>query len=247
MSDRMSVPPSPHGDEQSRRRRVPAARNVARMRDVRAPRPATFSRAAWLVDVLVERVVNGTYAQGQRIREAELQEEFGFSNGPIREALQQLVARGLATRAPWQGVRVVEHTREDVVALFELRGALLERAAELAASRVDDDDRRSAEVLRATLRRKFAASRAGHQPPVTGDTTEWVLAVARNRYISEIWHQTMLKSRIFVYDAMKRTAGARTEPLIGRLVDAILAGDSDSARLAARAFTRQVLVDIGLG
>ena len=105
-----------------------------------ATRPASavgddnrFSRASWLADILRERVIDGTYAPGDRIREAMLQQEFGFSNGPIREALQRLVADGLAQRAPWQGVRVIALGAQEIVDLFELRSALLEYAAERAA------------------------------------------------------------------------------------------------------------------
>jgi DNA-binding GntR family transcriptional regulator len=208
--------------------------------------PRRFSRASWLAGVLVDRIIDGSYAPGERIREAALQQEFGFSNGPIREALQTLVADGLARRAPWQGVRVIELDEEHIVDLFELRAALLEHAAELAAQKVQPADVESAGVLHTTIARKFAAARADSQPRVTGETTDWVLSVARNACIAEVWRTTLLKSRIFVYRSMRRTAGAGIEPIIHELIDAIARRKPAAARRAARALTRQMLADLGL-
>lgn len=211
-----------------------------------APEAARFSRVQWIVDVLTERIIDGTYGPGERIREAVLQQEFGFSNGPIREALQRLVADGLAVRSPWQGVRVVELSEDDVVALFELRGALLERAAVLAARNSRAETAKSAARLRQTLAGKFSAARAGRVPVVTGDTTDWVMEVAGNSFISDAWQKTMLKSRIYVYRSMQKTAGAGTEPIIDSLIEAIVQRKPLAARRAAAALTHQMLADLGL-
>jgi len=208
--------------------------------------PDRFSRVQWIVGVLTERVIDGTYAPGERIREAVLQDEFGFSNGPVREALQRLVADGLAVRSPWQGVRVIELTEHDVIALFELRGALLERAAMLAARNNLPETAASGERLRKTLAAKFSAARAGRVPMVTGDATDWVMAVAGNHYITEVWQKTMRKSRIYVYRSMKKTAGAGAEPILNTLIDAIVQRKPLAARRAAAAHTHQLLVDLGL-
>ena len=205
-----------------------------------------FSRAGWIVEILRERVIDGTYAPGERIRESQLREEFGFSNGPIREALQRLVADSLAQRAPWQGVRVIELSESEIVALFELRSALLEYAAERAAERAGPKDVKSAAQLRALLARKHAAARAGHPEPVTGATTDWVIGVAGNAQIASVWQATMLRSRIYVYRSMQRTAGAVTAPIIEQLIRAILRHDGTAARQAARDLTRQMLVGAGI-
>jgi DNA-binding GntR family transcriptional regulator len=206
-----------------------------------------FSRVKWLADILRERIIGGVYPAGTRIREITLQKEFAFSNGPIREALQQLVADGLAVRAPWQGVRVIELGSKEIAQLFELRSALLEYAAEQAARIADERAAKSAAVLRSTLASKFAAARAGNPPPVTGATTDWVMEVAGNPEITAVWQKTMLKSRIYVYSSMKRTAGTSTEPIIEALISAILDHKAAAARRAARDLTLQMLLDIGIG
>ena len=55
------------------------------------PSTALQSIGAHLASVLRERIVTGVYAPGEWIRESLLAQEFGYSNGPIREALQLLV------------------------------------------------------------------------------------------------------------------------------------------------------------
>jgi DNA-binding GntR family transcriptional regulator len=234
-------------------RRKTAARSRTARRDGNrefAPKPgsadARFSRAAWLAKVLTDRIVDATYAPGERILEAALQQEFGFSNGPVREALQRVVADGLADRSPWRGVRVIALGEKEIASLFELRAALLEYAAELAARRADAAAVRSAEALRKSLAKKFVAARSGRPLPVTGDTTDWVMSVAKNSQILEVWRTTMLRSRIYVYRSMKQTAGAHTEPIIAELVEAILRKKQQAARRAARALTEQMLSDLGI-
>src|SRR5215472_14784231 len=94
-------------------------------------------RAAWLAQVLRERLWRGGYRPHQWIRESSLRGEFGLSNGPVREALQLLVAEGLLERVPYCGIRVIALDERELVELFQLRLALLEIAAELAALRRD--------------------------------------------------------------------------------------------------------------
>src|SRR5947207_10848898 len=65
-----------------------------------------FSRAQWLAEVLRQRIISGAYQPCEHLREAQLRQEFGFSNGPIREALQKMLLSWLAECAPWQDFRV---------------------------------------------------------------------------------------------------------------------------------------------
>ncbi len=212
----------------------------------RSPEVERITSAARITDALVERIIDGTYGPGDRIREAALLKEFEVSNGPVREALQSLVGMGLAQRAPWQGVRVVEFGEEEIVHLFELRTALLCSIAELAAVRITEEEVRRAADLRQRRESKFAQSRKGRPPPVTGDLTEWLLTVAGNNYIADVWHSTMLKTRIVIYRSMARTAGSKVPALTGELIDAVLRRDPDGAREAARDWTRELLADIGI-
>ena len=113
----------------------------ARRPDRGDPAEHRFSRALWLAQILRQRIISGFYPPGERIREADLRAEFGFSNGPIRQALQTVVADGLAERAPWQSFRIKLLSRKQIVELFQVRSALLEYAAELAARNASPERR----------------------------------------------------------------------------------------------------------
>lgn len=212
-----------------------------------ASQKPNFSRGAWLADILRERIVSGVYPAGERIREAELQKEFGFSNGPIREALQQVVADGLAERAPWQGVRVVELGPLEIVELFQVRVALLEYAAELAARRMSPETAQHAKELKKSFDLAFNEAKAGsHDPLFGGQLSRWLLTAAGNVRLHQVWDRTMLQTLIYVNASMRRSGGSKTKRLIYRLIDSIVAGDAPAARQAARDLTRQTLLDLNI-
>ena len=86
-------------------------------------------------DILKRRVIGGTYAPGEQLREEHIARELEISRTPVRAALKRLVDDGLATADPNRGVRVAEWTEFDIQETFDLRGLLEGYAAEMAARR----------------------------------------------------------------------------------------------------------------
>lgn len=205
----------------------------------------SFSRSEWLASILRERIVKGVYKPGERIRESDLQGEFALSNGPVREALQRLVGDGVLDRSPWRGVRVVELSRPEIVELFELRLALLEYAAELAARRAPPEVLDDADRVRANLRKALTNVKKGDLALMSAELIEWILRGAGNKRMFQVWENTLLVSRLYAYESMRRTA-ARTEPLQYQIIDAIVAGDAEAARKAVRELTRQTVRDLNI-
>jgi DNA-binding GntR family transcriptional regulator len=79
---------------------------------------------SFLYRALLEKIINGEFAPGQRLIEEELARAYGVSRTPIREVLLSLVKDGCVERARNCGARVVAFTAEDVEELFDLRSAL---------------------------------------------------------------------------------------------------------------------------
>ncbi len=77
-----------------------------------------------LYRALLEKIISGEFAPGQRLVEEELARAYGVSRTPIREVLLSLVKDGCVERARNCGARVVAFTAEDVEELFDLRTAL---------------------------------------------------------------------------------------------------------------------------
>ena len=204
-----------------------------------------FSRTDWLTSVLRDRIVKGKYRPGERIREAELQLEFGLSNGPVREALQRLVGDGILERSPWRGARVAELGPSEIIELFQLRLALLEYAAELAARRADPAVLAQSETVRTNLRKALSKVKRGNLELMSAELIEWILRGAGNNYMFQVWEKTLLPSRMYALESMRRTA-AQTGPLQFKIIDSIIEGDVAAARKAVRDLTRQTLIDLSI-
>src|SRR5690625_625345 len=86
---------------------------------------------------LREDIISGRLAPGAALGEVEQAARLGVSRTPLREALRQLGAEGLAVVGKGRTYTVAAIARDDVRHLFELREALECQAARLAAMRGD--------------------------------------------------------------------------------------------------------------
>src|SRR5882757_1034859 len=91
-----------------------------------------------LAKLLRLEIVNGALRPGVRIVEGTWARKFGVAQGSIREAINILAQEGFVTKASGRSARVVSLKEEDVLQLYELRGALEGLAARLAAERQPD-------------------------------------------------------------------------------------------------------------
>jgi DNA-binding GntR family transcriptional regulator len=84
-------------------------------------------------DVLVARILDGTYAAGTQLKELTLAREFNVSQTPIREALRELEGSGLVTNERFRGTRVRGADSAEMRESYELRMMLEVRSVRLAA------------------------------------------------------------------------------------------------------------------
>ena len=202
-----------------------------------------LGRAEWLARILRQRLWNGEYPPDAWLRENALRAEFGLSNGPVREALQALVAEGLLERVPYSGIRVVTLSEREIVDLFQLRCGLLELAAELAARRGD----RAARAAAPEVLERAHWTWADPSRPFTGHLMEWLVDAAGNPAFRVAWDRVASQSRRYVYEAVRRAPDkSRNVTLVERLVQAVVAGDAGAARAAVRALTRDQMRELGL-
>jgi DNA-binding GntR family transcriptional regulator len=92
-----------------------------------------------LAATLQARVLSGEIPSGTRLRQEALAEEFGVSRTPVREALRKLQATGLVEVRPHRGALVRVPTARAIREAYEVRAELEGLAAELAATRIRDD------------------------------------------------------------------------------------------------------------
>jgi len=108
---------------------------------------------------LLEEIQSGALPAGAVLGEVEQSARLGVSRTPLRAALGRLVADGLVVQQSPRVTVVADIDAADIRALFELRRALEESAARIAAVRGDA-------AAFAALEREFAdAGRALHGDP----------------------------------------------------------------------------------
>jgi DNA-binding GntR family transcriptional regulator len=181
-------------------------------------------------DVLLERILRGVYAPGDRIVEIRVAEEFAVSQAPVREALRELEILRLVVSEPFRGARVRHLRPNELTEIYPVRAALEEVAARAAAPRMAGDVAALAAQVKAM--REAAAARDLHRF-VSHDVAfhrSFVHASA-NQTLIEVWEalHVDLRTRLTLIertDELEDVAEAHVP-----LMDALGAGD---AALAGR-------------
>ncbi len=126
------------------------------------------------------RVLSGDIPTGTRLRQESLAAEFGVSRTPVREALRKLQASGLVELQPRRGALVRGPTVREIREAYEIRAELEGLAAELAATRIRDEElvrlRRAQALFRhsvATLLEWRGSRQPGERPPADAHD-EWI-------------------------------------------------------------------------
>lgn len=95
-----------------------------------------LSLVAQAYQAISRGILEGRYAPGQRLIEADLTQELGISRNTLREALHRLTANGMVQIEAFRGAIVASPTRKEVMDLLAVRGRLESFAARCAASRM---------------------------------------------------------------------------------------------------------------
>jgi DNA-binding GntR family transcriptional regulator len=87
-------------------------------------------------NMLFDRIYEGKYPMGFRLKEIDLSNEFSISRGHVREVLKQLHHIGLVEIMPNRGAVVVGLTQDDIEEIYEIRKYLEIIALKAALSRI---------------------------------------------------------------------------------------------------------------
>jgi DNA-binding GntR family transcriptional regulator len=144
--------------------------------------------AEFALEQLREAIILGELPAGTPLRLDELARSLGMSISPIREAVRQLEALGLAKHVPHQGARVLDFDIDELRDLFQVRLALESLAVRRAAERFTDadaaharscldrfDERAAAEDVRGTMR----AHTDFHFTLYEASQSQWLVALIR--------------------------------------------------------------------
>lgn len=187
-----------------------------------------------VADEVRRRIVEGHWPQGHRLVETQVAEELGVSRNPVREAFRSLQAEGFVELGARRGARVAVLTAQEAGHLFDVRGALEELAAGLAARRSDPV---AVGELREVIDLGLAAAadeRVADLPPLNTRYHQALCAASGNPQLVAIMGP--LRDRIqWVYAARVRDRGRASWEEHAAIVEAVAAGDVAVARARAAA------------
>ncbi len=95
-------------------------------------------RAENIAEALEEMIFDGVLADGDRLDEVRLAEQFGVSRTPLREAFQRLALSGLVELIPRRGAFVRQPGPIELMEMFEVMAELEAVCGRLAATRISD-------------------------------------------------------------------------------------------------------------
>lgn len=199
--------------------------------------PLTRSLPEQIAARLAERILEGSLAPGERVREERLAAEFAVSRGPVREALRLLEKDGLVTIVPRRGAMVTNLSADEVREIFEIRAVL----NGLRDRSVAESEVRS-EVLPLIEAEVAELARCAREPESGEQYVETVLQINRllnratpnrrlSNYLASLEQQTARYSRLGLSTPERRRQSVQRWQ---RLVRAIRAGDGEAAERIAR-------------
>ncbi|WP_425039007.1 GntR family transcriptional regulator [Primorskyibacter sp. S187A] len=97
------------------------------------------TQAQAVIEAVMSRIEEGTLLPGDVVSEADLMAACEVSRTPVREAIIQLEATGLAVRHARKGVRLFQPNTDEFLAILEVHANLEAQAAGLAAQRISPD------------------------------------------------------------------------------------------------------------
>lgn len=177
-----------------------------------------------------ELIAEGIFAPGQRINVDELAERFEMSRTPIREALQALRSEGLVEIQARIGVFVRQISRQEVEDVYGLKGALEPMAAAWAATRGSEADRQALLAMTDRLREAAATDDVRDCARCVEDIHTKLFEMAASEPLLEVYR--VLRDRVKLLRYRNMAQPGRLQASVeqhARIVDAIVAGDADSA------------------
>ncbi len=193
------------------------------------------TRANALRRQLADEIITGRLQPGDRLDERAIAERLGASRTPVREALRQLAAIGLAELRPHRGVIVARPDNDHLAETFELMAELESMCARFAAQRMTAAERRaletqhlaSGELVRTGDRARYASHNTALHETIYGGSHNRALAET-----AQSLRRRLAPYRRGQFEVLGRLSMSFAEH--DRVVNAIVRGDAQAAAQTMR-------------
>lgn len=199
---------------------------------------------------ILQRLVDGRIASGQRVSQQKLADELSVGLTPIREAIRRMCDEGLLYQKPQSGTFVVEPDRRMLIEVYEVRRALEAQAAEAAAGQISKENLDLLDRCCKRTQKVAAMLEASGMRILDEDMTRefleadmlyhhTIMQAAGNSYAMKIALTGQIRNRAFGYRSHFRDVAhiKRVFGIHSKIVDALRRGDG---KAAARYMRRHV-------
>ncbi len=138
-------------------------------------------------NVLHEKIVSGRYKPGEWLRQDDIATGLGVSMTPVREALDLLVAAGLAERVPYRGVRVREMVTKDVVEAYGLRLVIEAIIAQEAARNITPEQVKVLEKMLAEMGKYRSLKGISHIRQLSREFHSLIAEASNNELLTKVY------------------------------------------------------------
>jgi DNA-binding GntR family transcriptional regulator len=179
-------------------------------------------------ELLLERILDGTYAPGDRIVETRIAQELGTSQAPVREALRDLESLRFVESEQFRGARVRAVSPEEMAEIYPVRAALEEVAGRAAARRLGGDVaalEHELDEMRAAARDRDIHRQVEHDVRFH----QLIVESAGNTTLLEVWRSLRIEARTIITLLGTGIDPAELVELHVPVIEAMRSGDPDEA------------------
>lgn len=140
-----------------------------------------------IYDALHRQIIAGKYTPGDWLRQEDIASQMGVSMTPVREALDLLVAKGIAERVPYRGVRVREMSEKDIVEAYGMRLILEAMIAKEVALNITPEQIAELEAIMAEMDRHVELSEMPQERQLSRQFHAAVAAASGNDLLIQLY------------------------------------------------------------
>ena len=183
-------------------------------------------------------ILANEFKPGDWLRQEQLAQQFGVSQTPVREALQDLVGEGVVERVPYRGIRVIEFTLADLRDLYACRAFMEGIAARYAAQHITPKEIAALKRLVDEMATAFARKKWNEYRELNRQFHQGIYATSRHpfltRTLNQLWtaYPTMMLSNFPGPIRKRRTLNTREHLAI---INALETRDATRAERLMRA------------
>lgn len=185
-------------------------------------------------DHLMEEILSGRLAPGDRLVETRIAQVFGVSQAPVREALRDLELFGFIVSSPFRGAIVRQVSTEEMAQIYPIRAVLEGLAARAAASRMAPGTLKRLDKYLDAMRR--AAARNDTRAAVDADFAFHLVIVeaSGNALLKQFWERMRLATTTFLTVSRSHHSLAEIAERHRAVIEALRSGDADAAEAVMR-------------